>query len=379
MGFEHALQVTDPALGLAEAVSQTDLQRTFTVCLGDHSCGCSYFIGQSAAICKHVEAVAVLCPFTLDMREATARHLISCGRLRPIKSSHGCMFEVGTLANDRVTYVCNTDSGVCSCPDWNAHERMCCHLLAAAEQQSTDGRRPAYYLLQLAAHSAKKPIIVRRCFPQNAATGGGAICAEFSSSMQTELLDLRQFETRTAAAQSRAQLSKAHKAALSLCRNIGSKLHTLDSAVLDEVLPMLQRACAVVDMLAPKLLPTLRAAQKGDARKDSDRTHKPLFPNRKRPAAAIACAERTLKRGKPAPAQLPSNLEAAPSSRNAVAERIVRKAPKQSIQRASPGGSAAPLKLVASKPQGRPHKAVPSLRSCLVAVINIESALSARC
>lgn len=257
IGFEHALQVTDSALGWAVVVSQTDLQRTFTVCLGDHSCECSYFTGQSGAICKHVEAVAVLCPFTLDMREATARHLISCGRLRPIKSSHGCMFEVGALANDQVTYVCNTDSGFCSCPDWNAHQRMCCHLLAAAQQQSTDGRRPAYNLLQLAAHAGKEPIIVRRCFPQKAAAGGGAVSAEFSSSMQTELLELRQFEARTAVAHSRAQLSEAHKATLSLCRNIGGKLHTLDSAVVDEVLPLLQRASTIVDMMAPKLLPTL--------------------------------------------------------------------------------------------------------------------------
>ena len=79
--IEHALQVTDPALGLAEVVSQTALQRTFTVCLGDHGCECSFFTWQSGAISKHVVAAAVLCPFTLDMREATARHLISCGRL----------------------------------------------------------------------------------------------------------------------------------------------------------------------------------------------------------------------------------------------------------------------------------------------------------
>ncbi len=353
----NALQVTNPCLGLAEVISQTQLQRTYTVCVGDHSCECSHFMVQSGGVCKHLEATALVCPFTVDMRRDTARHLNGSGSLRSIQSSHGRMYEISAIASEHVTFVCNVDSSFCSCPDWNAgHGRTCCHLLAAAEL--TEGRRSAESVLQHAADTGEEePLVVRRSFPQNTPAASAMVSPDLSQKLQAELVSLRQYETKTAALQSKAPLSEAHKAALGLCRSMASKLHTLDSASLDEVLPMLQQASAIVDALAPKLLPTLRVAQKGDARKDSDHIHKPLFKGRKRPAAAIASAQQVLKKGRTAAALLPGNGDAGRASKTAAAERIISRARASRRSSLSPTGAALP-KFVANKPQGRPHTAV---------------------
>ncbi|BDA41191.1 hypothetical protein COCOBI_01-8460 [Coccomyxa sp. Obi] len=77
---------------------------------------------------------------------------------------------------------------------------------------------------------------------------------------------------------------------------------------MERLLPLLQDAAAVVEELAPKMLPTLRTAQKSDARKDSDRSHKPLFPNRKRQAATIATATDAFERGRSVVRQLGLNI-----------------------------------------------------------------------
>ncbi len=89
---------------------------------------------------------------------------------------------------------------------------------------------------------------------------------------------------------------------------------------MERLLPLLQQAAAVVGELSPKMLPTLRTAQKSDARKDGDRSHKPLFPGRKRPAATIATAANALERGRSVVQRQRG------AARNAVAERIVKRA-----------------------------------------------------
>ena len=346
-----ALQVTNETLGLTEVASQQQLDKTYMVCVGDHSCECSAFGEQSGTVCKHLEAASRKCPFTLNMRAAAARHSLNCSSLQPLKSSqHGHMFEISAMAAEGVKFVCNLDSSFCSCADWAPNARQCCHLMAAAAHPSSRHHKAACALEEHQSSAGGEPIIVRRCFPENADSSSPAYAHTVSQRLEAELEVLRQYQTATVA-QSRTVLTEQHKAALGLCRNINGLFHTLDSAAMERLLPLLQKAAAVVEELAPKMLPTLRTAQKSDTRKDSDRSHKPLFPSRKRSAATIATAANALERGR----SVVQRQRCA--ERNAVAERIVKRASTHAgLGTTSPGDSARriPSKFLDKKPPAAP-------------------------
>ena len=334
--------------GMAAAVSQAEQLVSYSVCVGDHSCECEAQQEQPQNVCKHLEAAAQLSPFSNSMRAHTAARLLEAGHVKLAGSASNGLYRARSMASSAIVFTCNLLDQYCSCPDWHRHGRACAHLIAA-RRLSSPAEEPQQ---EQGSHAdAAESIKVERSFPRQEPVPGSSGCNEASLHAELRMLlgAMRGGQSRAARRGDTEKVKEMKR----LCREVAAVSSSLDAAVLEELLPQLRHLAATAGNFAPAFADQRRIARVGDKRKESDRTHKPLFDRRVRRAAAAAGSP-DQQQGATLMREIAASVGA--DSRTRVAARTLTAAATQAARgrRSSTAAAASRTAFVSNKPHGRP-------------------------